>query len=106
VDLKRLLTIDGFESQLCTNHFGHFLFCNLLFDQVEELKDRIIVVSSNGYSMGLKKNHFDDMNCNNNYIPMNPYCRSKLARMVFAYDLQRSNLTIDHIETDYNIKSN
>ena len=31
---KQKLTVDGFESQLGTNHYGHFLLCNLLFDRI------------------------------------------------------------------------
>ena len=83
------LTVDGFESQLGINHFGHFLLCALLFDRVEESAGRIVVVGSNGYKMGLKKIQFEDLNFDHNYGAMNAYCHSKLAQMVFAYELQR-----------------
>ena len=39
--------------------------------------------------MGLKKIQFEDLNFDNNYAPMNTYSHSKLAQMVFAYELQR-----------------
>ena len=81
-------TPDGFESQLGINHYGHFLLINLLFDKVEQSGGRIVVVGSNGYKMGLKTIQFEDMNWDKNYNPMNTYCHSKLAQMMFAYELQ------------------
>ncbi|MEO0725569.1 MAG: SDR family oxidoreductase [Bacteroidota bacterium] len=85
---KQELTPDGFESQLGINHYGHFLLVNLLFDKVEETSGRIVVVGSEGYKMGLKTIQFEDMNFDKNYNPMNAYCQSKLAQMMFAYELQ------------------
>lgn len=85
---KQELTPDGFESQLGINHYGHFLLVNLLFDKVEQSQGRIVVVGSEGYKMGLKTIQFDDMNFDENYIPMTTYCHSKLAQMMFAYELQ------------------
>ncbi len=86
---KQKMTVDGFESQLGVNHLGHFLLCGLLFDKIEASKGRIVVVDSLAYRMGLKKIQFDDLNFDNNYNPMNAYCQSKLAQMIFAYELQR-----------------
>jgi NAD(P)-dependent dehydrogenase (short-subunit alcohol dehydrogenase family) len=85
---KQMLTSEGFECQLGINHYGHFLLINLLFDKIEETGKRIVVVGSNGYKMGLKKIQFEDMNFNNNYNPMNAYSHSKLAQMIFVYELQ------------------
>lgn len=85
---KQEFTVDGFESQLGINHYGHFLLVNLLFDKINNSKGRIVVVSSEGYKMGLKKIQFDDMNFDKNYNPMKTYCHSKLAQMMFAYELQ------------------
>lgn len=81
-------TTDGFESQLGVNHYGHFLLCGLLFDKIEASNGRIVVVASEGYKMGIKTIQFDDMNWDKNYNPMNTYCHSKLAQMMFAYELQ------------------
>mgnify|MGYP000135281538 CR=1 FL=1 len=81
-------TADGFESQLGVNHYGHFLLCGLLYEKVEQSKGRIVVVGSEGYKMGIKTIQFDDMNWNKNYHPMNTYCHSKLAQIMFAYELQ------------------
>ena len=85
---KQEHTVDGFESQLGINHYGHFLLINLLFDLVEKSKARIVVVGSEGYKMGLKTIQFADMNFDDNYNAMNTYCHSKLAQMMFAYELQ------------------
>ena len=82
------LTVDGFESQLGTNHYGHFLLCGMLFDRVEAGKGRFVVVSSLGYNMGIKTIQFDDMNWQKNYSANSAYSQSKLAQMMFAYELQ------------------
>ena len=86
---KQELTVDGFESQLGVNHFGHFLLCGLLFDRIEQSRGRIVVVGSNAYKMGLKKIQFEDLNFDQNYTAWNAYAQSKLAQMMFAYELQR-----------------
>lgn len=82
------LTVDGHESMLGTNHYGHFLLCGLLFERIEESKGRIVVVSSLGYNMGIKTIQFDDMNWDKNYHQNKTYSQSKLAQMMFAYELQ------------------
>ena len=84
----RRLTVDGFESQLGTNHFGHFLLCGMLFDRIEQSAGRIVVVASLGYNMGLKTIRFEDMNWEEGYGPNIAYSQSKLAQMMFAYELQ------------------
>ena len=85
----RKLTPDGFESQLGTNHYGHFTLCGMLFDRIEETQGRIVVVASLGYNLGLKTIRFDDMNWDSNYSANPAYSQSKLAQMMFAYELQR-----------------
>ncbi|RUS65045.1 SDR family oxidoreductase [Pseudorhodobacter sp. E13] len=85
---KRQLTVDGFESQLGTNHYGHFLLCGLLFDQIEAAQGRIVVVASLGYKMGLRHIKFEDMNWEKDYGGNAAYSQSKLAQMMFAYELQ------------------
>ena len=82
------LTVDGFESMLGTNHYGHFLLSGLLFDRIEESKGRIVVVASLGYKMGMRTIQFDDMNWDHNYHQNKTYSQSKLAQMMFAYELQ------------------
>ena len=86
---KQEITVDGFESQLGVNHFAHFLLCGLLFERVEASGGRIVVVGSNAYKMGLKKIQFEDLNFDENYTAWSSYAQSKLAQMMFAYELQR-----------------
>ncbi len=85
---ERRLTVDGFESQLGTNHYGHFLLCGLLFDRIEASGGRVVVVASLGYNMGLKTIRFDDIDWDEGYSPNTAYSQSKLAQMMFAYQLQ------------------
>lgn len=82
------LTVDGFESQLGVNHYGHFLLCGLLFERINDSHGRIVVVSSEGHKMGLRTIQFDDMNWDKNYHPNKVYSQSKLAQTMFAYELQ------------------
>lgn len=85
---KRVLTKDGFESQLATNHYGHFVLCGKLFDRLDASAGRIVVVASLGYKMGLRTIRFEDMNWDDNYQANSAYSQSKLAQMMFAYELQ------------------
>ena len=82
------ITRDGFESQLGTNHYGHFVLCGMLFNRIEQSKGRIVVVASLGYKLGIKSIQFDDMNWDRNYSANAVYSQSKLAQMMFAYELQ------------------
>lgn len=86
---RQEITVDGFESQLGVNHFGHFLLCGLLFDRIEQSAGRVVVVGSNAYRMGLRRIQFEDLNFDRNYTAWNAYAQSKLAQMMFAYELQR-----------------
>lgn len=85
---NQVLTEDGFESMLGTNHYGHFALCGLLYPLLDASKARVVVVSSLGYNMGTKRIHFEDMNWNDGYHQNRTYCHSKLAQMMFAYELQ------------------
>ena len=60
----------------------------MLFDRIEEAQGRIVVVASLGYNMGLKTIRFDDMNWDEGYGANTAYSQSKLAQMMFAYELQ------------------
>jgi NAD(P)-dependent dehydrogenase (short-subunit alcohol dehydrogenase family) len=82
-------TVDGFESQLGVNHYGHFLLCGLLFARIEASGGRVVVVGSNAYKMGLKRIKFEDLDFDEGYSAWDSCAQSKLAQMVFAYELQR-----------------
>lgn len=85
---KQQFTVDGFESQLGVNHYGHFTLQGLLFPLIEKSKGRIVVVGSMGYNLGIKTIQFDDMNWDKNYHANNVYSQSKLAQIMTVYELQ------------------
>jgi NAD(P)-dependent dehydrogenase (short-subunit alcohol dehydrogenase family) len=83
-------TEDGFERQLGTNHLGHFALTGLLFDLlVNTAGARVVNVSSNAHHRGSMD--FDNLmyEDGNGYSPMGAYGRSKLANLLFTYELQR-----------------
>lgn len=82
------LTVDGFESQLGVNHYGHFTLQGMLFPLIEKSKGRIVTVGSMGYNMGIKTIKFDDMNWDKDYTPNDAYSQSKLAQIMTIYELQ------------------
>jgi len=85
---KQVITVDGFENQLGTNHYGHFLLQALLYPRIEKSKGRIVTVGSMGYNIGIKTIQFDDMNWDKNYTPNDAYSQSKLAQIMSIYELQ------------------
>ena len=85
---KQILTVDGWESQMGVNHFGHFVLQALLFPLIEQSKGRIVTVGSMGYDMGIKTIKFEDLNWDKDYTPNNAYSQSKLAQIMCVYELQ------------------
>jgi len=85
---KRTITVDGFESQLGTNHYGHFALQALLYPLIEASKGRIVAVGSMGYDMGLRTIKFDDINWDQDYTANDAYSQSKLAQIMSIYELQ------------------
>lgn len=85
---KQVITEDGFESQMSTNHYGNFLLQALLFPLIEKSKGRIVTVGSMGYNMGLKTIKFDDLNWDKDYTGIDAYSQSKLAQIMTVYELQ------------------
>jgi len=85
---KRQLTVDGFESQLGVNHFGHFLLQGLLFPLIEKSQGRIVTVGSMGYDLGLRTIRFDDLSWDEGYTANKAYSQSKLAQIMSVYELQ------------------
>ena len=82
-------TADGFELQFGTNHLGHFAFTGLLLDHVADVPGaRVVTVSSNGHKL-LADIHFDDLQWERGYNRMRAYSQSKLANLLFTYELQR-----------------
>ena len=81
-------TVDGFEMQLGTNHLGHFALTGLLLERLLETPgSRIVSVSSTAHSFG--RMHWDDLQAEKSYSKWPAYGQSKLANLLFTYELQR-----------------
>ena len=81
-------TADGFEMQFGTNHLGHFALTGLLLDHLLSSPGaRVVTVSSGAHRMG--RIRFDDPNWQRGYRKWPAYGQSKLANLLFAYELQR-----------------
>lgn len=81
-------TKQGFEQQFGTNHLGHFALTGLLLDMLNATPGaRIVTVSSGTHRRGVM--NFDDLNAEQNYSPVGAYAQSKLANLLFSYELQR-----------------
>jgi NAD(P)-dependent dehydrogenase (short-subunit alcohol dehydrogenase family) len=81
-------TVDGFESQMATNHLGHFALTGLLLGYLYRTpKARVVTVTSWGHHFG--KIDFDNLNAEKGYDAGGAYAQSKLANVLFTYQLQR-----------------
>jgi NAD(P)-dependent dehydrogenase (short-subunit alcohol dehydrogenase family) len=81
-------TADGFELQLGVNHLGHFALTGLLLGRMLHREgSRVVTVSSNGHKPG--RIDFDDLQSERRYRRMAAYYQSKLANLMFTYELQR-----------------
>ncbi len=81
-------TVDGFELQFGVNHLGHFALTGLLLDQLLAVPDaRVVTVTSLIHASGVID--FDDLYSRRKYARWSAYARSKLANLLFAYELQR-----------------
>ena len=82
-------TRDGFERQFGTNHLGHFAFTGLLLDRLLPVPgSRVVTVSSVGHRIQAAI-HFDDLGWERTYSRAGAYGQSKLANLMFTYELQR-----------------
>src|SRR6185436_7008191 len=82
-------TEDGFELQFGTNHLGHFALTGLLLDRLLAVEDsRVVTVSSTGHRIRAAI-HFDDLQWQRGYSRIGAYGQSKLANLMFTYELQR-----------------
>ena len=84
----RSTTKDGFELQFGTNHLGHFAFTGLLLDRLLPVASRVVTVSSIGHRIRAAI-HFDDLQWERRYSRVGAYGQSKLANLLFTYELQR-----------------
>jgi NAD(P)-dependent dehydrogenase (short-subunit alcohol dehydrogenase family) len=80
-------TADGFELQFGTNHLGHFALTGLLLPLLDEPDARVVTVSSNNHKAG--RMQFDDLQGERHYSRWGAYAQSKLANLLFAFELDR-----------------
>lgn len=84
-------TTDGLDLQMATNHFGPFLFTGLLLPQLVAAGDaRVVTVSSNGHKLARSAPVRDPRREHRaGYRRWDVYCQSKLANLLFTYELDR-----------------
>ena len=87
--IAKRVTEDGFEMQIGTNHFGHFLLTGLLIDRILSTPDSRVValtsIAANGGRLDVEDLNFE----RRGYSRWGVYCQSKLANMLFARELDR-----------------
>ena len=89
LNTSRSETQDGFETTFGVNHLGYFLVTNLLLDMLKaSTPARVVSVSSRAH-VRRKGMNFDDLNSEHGYSGMGVYGDSKLANVLFTYELAR-----------------
>jgi len=84
----RHVTADGLERTFALNHLAPFLLTDLLRKRlIENASSRVVTVSSNAQAMG--KIDFDDLQGERDYSGSDAYDQSKLANVLFTYELAR-----------------
>ena len=108
VYIRRRVSTDGYEMTFATNHLNYFTLTNLLLPLLEETAEqygesRIVNVSSNAHR-GVKID-FDDLQSVSNYQPMRAYSKSKLANILFSFELARriqaSNVSVNALHPGF-----
>ena len=85
---RRLATADGFELQFGTNYLGHFALTAQLLPLLRRSRSpRVVNVSALAARDGVIG--FDDLQMERSYRPWAAYCQSKLANLLFSFELQR-----------------
>ena len=85
---SRSLTVDGIETTFAVNHLGYFLLTNLLLETIKSSPPaRIVNVSSAAHKSA--RIDFDDLQNEKRYSGFFVYCESKLANVLFTYELAR-----------------
>jgi NAD(P)-dependent dehydrogenase (short-subunit alcohol dehydrogenase family) len=80
-------TVDGFELTFATNHLGPFALTGLVLDRLlATAGSRVVTVSSSGHTGGVMA--FDDLHFERGYHATHAYWQSKLANLLFSYELQ------------------
>jgi NAD(P)-dependent dehydrogenase (short-subunit alcohol dehydrogenase family) len=85
---KRMVTVDGLETQFAVNHLAPFLLTNLLVDVLKSSAPaRVVTVASDMHRGAIID--FDDLQSARSYRPLRVYSRTKLANVLFTYELAR-----------------
>ena len=91
MEMPLTFTEDGFEGHFATNVLGHFTLTGLLLPLLNKApaanRARVVTLSSAGHWIG--KLDFDNLNAEKGFQRTLTYAGSKLANLVFAYELQR-----------------
>ncbi|KRF34830.1 oxidoreductase [Nocardioides sp. Soil805] len=82
-------TVDGLESQMATNHFGPFLLTGLLLPQVTAAGGRVVTLSSSMHKVARRAPLGDPRHQEGRYRRWRVYGESKLANLLFTFDLDR-----------------
>jgi len=86
--LPKRKTADGFEMHIGTNHLGHFALTGLVLEKLLATPgSRVVNVSSTFHKPG--RINFDDLHGDKTYWKWGAYAQSKLANLLFTYELQR-----------------
>lgn len=91
---QRQVTADGFELQLGTNYLGHFALTAHLLPLLRNA-DGARVVSLSSVAARQGQIDFSDLQSEKKYVPMTAYSQSKLACLMFAFELQRRSVAAD-----------
>ena len=99
---SRRVTADGLEHTFAVNHLASFLLTDLLLDRLSHSGPaRVIMVASNAHATG--RIDFDDLQGERAYSGSRAYDQSKLANVLFAYELaRRLSATRDHDQVTAN----
>ncbi|HET6625418.1 MAG TPA: SDR family oxidoreductase [Nocardioidaceae bacterium] len=85
---SRHVTADGLEHTFALNHLAPFLLTNLLLERLRQNGPaRVVTVSSHAHATG--QIDFDDLQCERSYSGARAYNQSKLANVLFTYELAR-----------------
>jgi NAD(P)-dependent dehydrogenase (short-subunit alcohol dehydrogenase family) len=102
--IKRILTADGYEYTFALNHLGYFLLTTLLLEVIKSsAPSRIVNVSSDAHYRA--KMNFDDLQGEERYRGLEAYGQSKLANLLFTYELARrlegSSVTVNAVHPGF-----
>ncbi|MFK7799934.1 MAG: oxidoreductase [Aureispira sp.] len=99
---KYVETEDGLELQLATNYLGHFLLTGLLLPTLLKTEDsRIVSLASLAHRQGVI--NFDDLQGKKKFSGFKAYAQSKLACLMYGYELQRRLDAAGHQQNIYTI---